>query len=55
MTDPDQAVQTQFRNIERDTGRSLAEWGDVVRSAGLDRHGSNRQDLWMKIFRLLPG
>ena len=39
MTDPDAAVQTQLRNIERDTGRSLAEWAEVVGVAGLDRHG----------------
>ncbi len=39
MADPEQAVATQLRNIERDTGRSVAEWADVVRSAGLDRHG----------------
>ncbi|MBK8468876.1 MAG: DUF5655 domain-containing protein [Candidatus Phosphoribacter sp.] len=39
MTHPEQASHTQLRNIERDTGRSVAEWGDIVRSAGLERHG----------------
>lgn len=39
MTSSEQAAATQLRNIERDTGRSLAEWGEVVRSAGLERHG----------------
>ena len=39
MTDPEQATQTQLRNIERDTGRSVAAWADVVRSAGKERHG----------------
>ena len=39
MTDPEQATQNQLRNIERDTGRSVTEWADVVRSAGRERHG----------------
>lgn len=39
MTDPKQATQTQLRNIEHDTGRSVAEWAEVLRSAGKQRHG----------------
>lgn len=39
MTDPEQAAQTQLRNIERDTRRTVAAWADVVRSAGKERHG----------------
>jgi len=39
MSDPDDATRTQLRNIERDTGRSVADWARTVRETGLDRHG----------------
>lgn len=40
MTDPEQATQNQLRNIERDTGRSVSAWAEVVRAgAAGDRHG----------------
>lgn len=35
----DEQVATQIANIERSTGRSLAEWIDVVRASGLEKHG----------------
>lgn len=39
MATLDQATQTQIANIERGTGRSLAEWIQTVRASGLARHG----------------
>lgn len=40
MTDPEQAAQNQLRNIERDTGRSVSAWAEVVRTGVTgDRHG----------------
>ena len=39
MATLDQATQTQIANIERDTGRSFAEWLETVRAIGLARHG----------------
>lgn len=39
MTDPDAALASQLRNIERSTGRTLAEWAGVVASTGLTKHG----------------
>jgi predicted transport protein len=32
-------IATQIANIERSTGRSIAEWIEVVRSSGLAKHG----------------
>ncbi len=37
--DIDKAMATQLANIEKRTGRSLAELGDIVRDSGLARHG----------------
>ena len=39
MPDPDAALATQLRNIERDTGRTVREWADVIAAASLTRHG----------------
>jgi hypothetical protein len=39
MPDPDAALVTQLRNIERDTGRTVREWADDITAAGLTRHG----------------
>jgi len=39
MPDPDAALATQLRNIERDTGRTVREWADDIAAAGLTRHG----------------
>lgn len=33
------AAATQLRNIEKATGRSVADWAGLVADAGLDRHG----------------
>lgn len=37
--DPDQAIQTMIANLEQNTGRSLAQWIELVRKANLPKHG----------------
>ena len=39
MSSPEEQVANQVANIERTTGRSLAEWIDIVRSLGVEKHG----------------
>lgn len=39
MPDPDAQIQTQIRNIESSSGRSLDEWVALVKATGLTRHG----------------
>lgn len=39
MSSVDEQIANQIANIERSTGRSLAEWIDVVRDSGLEKHG----------------
>ncbi len=39
MATVDDATQTQIRNIEQGTGRSMAEWVTLVRGSGLAKHG----------------
>lgn len=39
MTNLDKAVATQLANIEKRTGRSLAELTGIVRASGSSRHG----------------
>ena len=39
MTDPDKAIATQLANIEKRTGKSLAELTAIVRASGSSRHG----------------
>ena len=39
MTDLDKAVATQLANMEKRTGRSLAELTAVVKESGLTKHG----------------
>jgi hypothetical protein len=38
MTKLDEALQSQMRNIEQATGRSMAEWITTVHASGLERH-----------------
>jgi hypothetical protein len=45
MTSLDQAVETQLNNIQRKTGKSLAELSDLIRSSGLSKHGEIRSML----------
>jgi len=42
MSSIDQAVQTQLTNIQKKTGKSLAELSQIVRQSGLSRHGEIR-------------
>lgn len=39
MTDLDKAVATQLANIEKRTGRTIAELTSIVQSSGLSKHG----------------
>jgi predicted transport protein len=39
MPDPEAQTATQWRNIETATGLTLADFTDIVRSAGVQRHG----------------
>lgn len=35
----DKATQTQLANIEKNTGRKLEEWINIVHKSGLEKHG----------------
>lgn len=39
MADPDKAIATQLANIEKRTGKSLAELTAIVKRSGLEKHG----------------
>lgn len=39
MSDLDKALATQLANIEKRTGKSLAELTDIVKGSGLSKHG----------------
>ncbi len=39
MSSLDKAVQTQLDNIQKKTGKSLAELGSIIKQSGLTRHG----------------
>jgi hypothetical protein len=39
MADLDKAVATQLANIEKRTGKSLAELSDIIQASGLAKHG----------------
>ncbi len=39
MATIDDQIQAQIANIERRTGRSLADWFSIVRASGLQKHG----------------
>ncbi len=39
MPDPEAQTTTQWRNIEAATGLTLDDFTDIVRTAGLERHG----------------
>lgn len=46
MSDLDKAVATQLANIEKRTGKSLAELTAIVKSSGLSKHGE--RVAWVK-------
>lgn len=39
MADPDKAIATQLANIEKRTGKTLAELSTIVNGSGLEKHG----------------
>jgi predicted transport protein len=39
MATIDEQIQNQIANIERASGRSLAEWIEIVRASGIEKHG----------------
>jgi len=39
MATVDEALQSQLRNIETKTGRSIDEWVEMIRASGRTRHG----------------
>ncbi|HET7145259.1 MAG TPA: DUF5655 domain-containing protein [Anaerolineales bacterium] len=43
MSSPDQAVQTQINNIQKKTGKTLAELAAIAKKSGLTRHGELRE------------
>jgi hypothetical protein len=43
MSVVDQAVENQLKNIEKRTGKTLAELTVIIRESGLSRHGEIRQ------------
>lgn len=45
MTSPEQALATQLANIERRTGKTLAELARIVTESGLEKHGEIRDML----------
>ncbi len=42
MSTLDQAIQTQLDNIQKKTGKSLAELSEMVKNSGLKKHGEIR-------------
>ena len=42
MTDLDKALATQLANIEKRSGKSLAELAAFIKASGLSRHGEIR-------------
>jgi predicted transport protein len=46
MPSVEDATRTQIANIERSTGRSLAEWVVLIRASGLGKHGE--MVAWLK-------
>ncbi|MBI5840544.1 MAG: DUF4287 domain-containing protein [Chloroflexi bacterium] len=49
MSSLDKAVQTQLDNIQKKTGKSLAELAAIVKSSGLTKHGKVRDMLKKKL------
>ena len=38
MATVEEQINSQIANIERSTGRSMAEWIEIVRASGLEKH-----------------
>ncbi|MBV8087265.1 MAG: DUF4287 domain-containing protein [Chloroflexi bacterium] len=52
MSTPEAGLQTQIRNIERDTGRTMAQWGELIQASGKTKH--NDVVAWLKAEHSLP-
>ena len=39
MASVEEQIANQIANLEKSSGRSLAEWMDIVRASGLEKHG----------------
>jgi predicted transport protein len=39
MSTVDEQIANQIANIEKSTGKTLAEWIDIVRASGIEKHG----------------
>ena len=48
MADPQAALATQLRNIETKTGKTLAQFREIVAASGLSKHGELRTMLMEK-------
>lgn len=49
MSTPEQGIATQLANIEKRTGKTLAELSAIVRDSGLTKHGEIRDMLKTKL------
>ncbi len=49
MSSLDQAVQTQLDNIQKKTGKNLAELSEIIHKSGLSKHGEIRDLLKNKL------
>ena len=49
MSSLDKAVQTQLENIQKKTGKSLAELSAIIQKSGLSKHGEIRDMLKEKL------
>ena len=49
MSSLDKAIQTQVENIQKKTGKSLAELAAIVQNSGLTKHGEIRDMLKAKL------
>lgn len=39
MASVDEQIASQIANLEKSSGKTLAEWMDIVRASGLEKHG----------------
>ncbi|MCM2272501.1 MAG: DUF4287 domain-containing protein [candidate division Zixibacteria bacterium] len=39
MASPEQRIQTQLKNIQTKTGKTLEQLGAIIRKSGLVKHG----------------
>lgn len=49
MANPEQAIQTQLKNIQTRTGKTLEQLAKIIRDSGLTKHGEIRSMLQGKL------